>query len=89
MKRRQRALHIREVHLKISYDCEKCGKSFKEPKSIKQHMQKVHMKEGQKKRCHICEEWCKDHETLATHMRRHTGRRFNGNIFGLSFGLNN
>ena len=75
--RNARADHINEAHLKVSYNCDKCGKCFKRNKSqLHQHMQKVHMKESQKKQCHICQEWRKDAEELATHVRKaHTGEK--------------
>ena len=72
-----RAVHTNEVHLKISFDCDKCGKSFKRSiDQLRQHIQKVHMKDSQKKQCHICQEWCPNAEDLSAHIRRnHTGER--------------
>ena len=72
-----RADHINQTHLKVSFDCKECGKSFKRNKrQLYQHMKKVHMKESCKKQCHICKEWYKGAEELATHVRRaHTGEK--------------
>ena len=74
---RDRLLHINEAHLKNSYDCDQCGKSFKRSiNQLKQHIQKVHMKDSQKRECHICHEWCSNAETLSIHVRRvHTGEK--------------
>ena len=74
---RDRLLHINEAHLKISYDCDQCGKSFKRSiDQLKQHIQKVHMKDSQKRECHICHELCPDAEALSAHVRRiHTGEK--------------
>ena len=72
-----RSVHINEAHVKVSYDCDKCGKSFKRSLyQLRQHIQKVHMKESQRKQCQICGEWLSTPETFSTHMRKkHTGEK--------------
>ena len=72
---REKLIHVNEVHLKISYDCDKCDKSFKRSiNQLRQHIQKVHMKESQKKQCQVCGEWLSNSEELSNHVRaKHTG----------------
>ena len=74
---RARSIHINEAHLKISYDCEKCGKSFNRSiQQLRQHIHKVHMKESQKKQCQVCGEWLSNTENLSAHVRaKHTGEK--------------
>ena len=71
-----RTTHINEDHLNISFDCEKCGKSFTDLGKLRQHLQKVHFKENRKKQCDICLKWLADAERLAIHKRKlHTGEK--------------
>ena len=62
---------------KTTYSCEKCGKQFKGGKSkrkLEQHMEKVHMKDSQKRQCQFCKSWFTTPESLGNHVRRlHTG----------------
>ena len=68
--------HLNVVHLKVSYGCEKCDKTFSDPRALKQHEVKVHNKDMLRVQCHICAEWLSCREHLENHNRsEHTGER--------------
>ena len=39
-------VHIRRIHEEIRYECEVCGKTFTDPKTVRSHQKIIH--EGQK-----------------------------------------
>ena len=73
---RQNHQNLAHRHM-TTYSCEKCGKQFKGGKSkrkLEKHMEKVHMKDSQKRQCQFCKSWFTTPESLANHVRRlHTG----------------
>ena len=68
--------HVNTVHLKLSYDCDKCDKTFSDLWGFKQHERKVHEKEKQRVQCDICAEWSVNKECLDNHVRsKHSGEK--------------
>ena len=67
--------HINTVHLKKSFTCEICGASFGLLSGLRGHIDKVHNKDKWRKQCSVCQRWLSTPETLASHMRTHTGEK--------------
>ena len=67
--------HTNLDHLNKSYTCEICGKSFPVVHSLTRHLDRVHNKEKNKVQCSICQRWLSCKETLANHVRTHTGEK--------------
>ena len=74
--RKAHQYHLNVVHLKLSYDCEKCEKTFRDPDGLRQHERKVHNREMLRVQCDICAEWSSNKECLDNHIRnKHTGEK--------------
>ena len=67
--------HIKMMHLKLTFACEKCGKPFDGKLGLMQHMMKVHDKEGKRVQCDVCQMWISDKACLKDHARTHTGEK--------------
>ena len=75
----RREIHQNVEHLKQSYPCEICGKTYSLQSTVRKHVETVHAdkesKEKTKMQCSICGKWLSCEYTLKSHMRTHTGEK--------------
>lgn len=75
----RRDIHQNVEHLKQSYPCEICGKTYSLQSTVRKHVETVHAdkesKEKTKMQCSICGKWLSCEYTLKSHMRTHTGEK--------------
>ena len=71
--------HKNVEHLKQSYPCEICGKTYSLLSTVRKHVETVHadkeIKDKTKMQCSFCGKWLSCKMTFDSHVRTHTGEK--------------